>query len=128
MKKIILLILVGSLCFVSNSFSATEWGRDVVSSGELKLGTKGSADNELVIGLSPKVVAAYFTDGTTAGQAQWFTIGTAHPGGLHLYGTAQNLTNNYKKKFVPGATINKTLFALPAQPDSADDWSTGWAL
>jgi len=131
MKKIMLVLLllcVGSFYSTVNVFAAAANGPDVVSAGQLVLGTDSATTKSLTIGLSPKVVGAYFTNGTSTGTAQWFTIGAAHPGGLHLYGTAQNLTNNYKKKFTPGTTINKNLFALPAVPDSADDWSTGWAL
>lgn len=128
MKKItsLILALICVLAVSSTSFAAGF----LSSGGGLKLGAGGATTAPaIIIGLSPKVVAYYFTDGTTVGTAQWYAIGTGHPGGTAIYATAQDLNNLYKQDYTTGDTIDATLFALPSEPASAVEWSNGgWTL
>lgn len=114
MTSLLLAFAVSVLVFASSAMAYEKAG-----TGELQMGVPAMKP----IGLSPKVYGIYYTNGTDAGTAQWFAIGTAHPGGNEMYATAQNLTNNYKKTFTAGTTINSALFALPASPNSADAWT-----
>lgn len=128
MNKIIVLLTV--LCVFA--FTSNVFAYEVISTsgvaGKLEIGgSAGSEDTE--IGLSPKVVAIYFTNGTTQATAQWYAVGTVHPGGNEIFGTAQNLTNTYSKDYLTGTTINSTLYDLPTGPNSDVEWSdNGWEL
>lgn len=130
MKKIIssILVFAGVLALGSSAFAAQYTSAD--GEGGLKLGTgSATASPAIIIGLSPKVRASYITDGTDKGTAQWYAIGTVHPGGTELFGTAQNLNNVYKQTFTTGTTINDAFFELPATPNSASQWSdAGWSM
>lgn len=125
MKKLtfmlVFLIVLGSLSTVA---FATE---DVLSdASEL---TIGGNSTEIIIGLSPKVVARYINPGANDATAQWYSIATAHPGGNVKYGTAQNLNNVYRADFTTGTAINNTLLAIPSTQESASHWSeSGWKL
>ena len=130
MKKTAKMILVIACVLAMGSTAFAGAYTSAEGEGALALGA-GSATTApiLTIGLSPKVRASYFTDGTSAGTAQWYAIGTVHPGGTEVYGTAQNLNNVYKRTFTTGTTIDTAFFGLPSGPNSASDWSdNGWKL
>ncbi len=128
MKKIV----VFTFClFLVLPVSGVFADNDVTSSGgQLTLGsTAGASTNpQLIIGLSPKVVARYVTDGDSTVTAQWYAIGTVHPGGNLGYGTAQNLNNIYFMKYETGAATSTILDELPTTANSASDWSTSWDM
>ena len=123
MKKLAGLLTMVAMASLLFAGSAMAYENDSTGSLDFHAGTATA----LSIGLSPKVHAIYYTDGTDAGTAQWYAIGAAHPGGNTIYATAQNLTNTYSKSFTTGTTINAALFALPASKNSASAWSdAGW--
>jgi hypothetical protein len=79
----------------------------------------------VLIGLSPKVVAHYFTDGADDETAQWYAISTVHPGGNIAYGTSQDVNNIYMKWYVTGTTVADTVDNVPAERDAVVDADTG---
>ncbi len=131
MKKImftsLLLVFVGVLGFSGNVFA-----EDVLSSADadandpgLNIGATGAT--QLDIGLSPKVVARYVTDGTTTVTAQWYAVAAGHPGGNKMYCTGQNLNNIGSDDYLTGTTFTKTLLAIPTTKASEDAFETlGW--
>ena len=141
MKKNILTILA-ILVFSTSAFGA---GADVTSDGNLNIGgsadSDGVATKELGIGLSPKVNARYVTDGTDETTAQWYAIGTVHPGGKIGYGTAQDVNNIYMISYVTGSAVSTVLDTMPTEknpeegvdaegkPIAAATWTNnGWSL
>jgi hypothetical protein len=122
MKKMMIMLAAFAMAALFAGSSAMAFEK--AGFGTLEMGTTFAPGNSILnIGLSPKVYGVYFTDGVGASDAQWFTIGAGHPGGNELYGTAQNLTNTYKKKFEAGTTFAASIFELPTGPNSAEDWS-----
>lgn len=103
MKKI-MVVMLGVMLLAAPALAAN----DVTStSGTLTIGGGAKADGtgntaEMPIGLSPKVVARYVTNGTNEVTAQWYSIGTVHPGGNIGYATAQDVNNIYMKFFPTG--------------------------
>lgn len=136
MKKIILIVSI-SLFFASNAFAVnTDTGDGSITIGGGAL-ADGTDSPELTIGLSPKVVAHYISEGTTEETAQWYAIGTVHPGGNLGYGTAQDVNNIYMLWYVTGQGTDTITSEVPAEknpepagPDElAPDWTgNGWSL
>ncbi|MGE4578639.1 MAG: hypothetical protein AB7F21_03795 [Desulfuromonadales bacterium] len=136
MKKTLFAVL-SILLFASSAFAvATD-----TSSEELVIGggadNNGAATAELLIGLSPKVVGHYLTDGTTESTAQWYAIATVHPGGNIAYATAQDLNNVYMIWYVTGTDPVTSVENVPqtrnpdppAEGETATDWiGMGWSL
>jgi len=122
--KSIIVVMFSVLLFSTSVFAATN---DNATSGSLAIGganlANGNPSGDLSIGLSPKVFARYVTDGTTETTAQWYAIGTVHPGGNVGYATAQDVNNIYMKKFVTGdvtTTITDTIQETKAAVYDAD--------
>lgn len=128
MKKIIVLMTALFVAFSFTNVFAYEVLSTAGTDGKLELGAAASS-RSLEIGMSPKVVGIYFTDGTDQATSQWYAIGAVHPGGDEIYGTAQNLTNTYSKTYATGTAINSGLYDLPTGPNSDSEWVTnGWSL
>ena len=147
MNKTINYLLILALLLVSSSISFAENGADHTSDGNLNIGgtadSNGDATNTLNIGLSPRVMARYLTDGTSETTAQWYAIATVHPGGNVGYGTAQDVNNVYLSCYTTGddtATItdNIPVEKNPEPPGTTDaegnpvaaaTWTNnGWSL
>lgn len=129
-KKMLLMLML--LFFVSVNANAAA---DVPSvGGELDLftttaGMVTTGDEQSPIGLSPKVVARYKTSGTDATDTQWFAIGTLHPGGNKVFGTAQDVNNVYSQDHSTGTAVATSLDKIPALGQSSSVWSNaGWDL
>ncbi len=130
MKKMtVTLMTLFTVLILSSNVFAYEILSTAGTDGKLEVGGVTTGSAALEVGLSPKVVAIYFTDGTTQATAQWYAIGAVHPGGNEIFGTAQNLTNTYSKGYLTGTAINSGLYGLPTGPDSDSEWVTnGWEL
>lgn len=119
MKKIALtmlgLLLLSSAAFAANDVTATT-GTLTIGGGAL---ASGVASKDLSIGLSPKVVARYVTNGTTEITSQWYAIATVHPGGNVGYATAQDVNNIYMKAFVTGDVTTKITDTIQEEKDPA---------
>lgn len=119
MKKI-LVLSIALVMVAGSSFAATIDS----ASGKLTFGT--SAANTVLntegIGLSPKVVAIYNTDGTDQVTAQWYSIGTVHPGGNMAYATAQNMNNIFSQAYTTGDATATVLGTIPATNVSQTAW------
>lgn len=127
--KILSLMLFMMLALSANAFSAVIDS----SGGELDLFVAGTSvdanDGSAAIGLSPKVVAKYKSDGTNSTDTQWYAISAIHPGGNKVYGTAQNINNVYSQDHATGSNVDDSLDKIPASEDSAIDWSNNnWEL
>ena len=120
-KKIFLML------FVLFAFSLNANAAPIESAaGELTLPTSGS---DMVVGLSPKVVAYYLSNGAGETASQWFAISTLHPGGNTVYGTAQDVNNVYSKGYTTGDDPTTYFADIPTDPQSASVWSDeGWSL
>jgi hypothetical protein len=127
MKKVfmlsIALVLVASSSFALDLDSAD--GKLVFPAASV------GADNFLStegIGLSPKVVGKYVTDGTDNVTAQWYAIATVHPGGNMAYGTAQNVNNIFHKDYTTGDETATVLDTIPTTKASESEWTdNSWA-
>ena len=123
MKKIFVLSIV-LLLFAASSYAAT-----TSAEGELDLSGNVGGDSFNPIGLSPKVVAYYLSNGTTETASQWFAISTLHPGGNTVYATAQDVNNVYSKGYTTGDDPTTYFADIPTDPQSASVWSDeGWSL
>lgn len=126
--------ILSLLLFVMFALSANAFAAVIDSSGgELDLFVVGTSvdtnDGADAIGLSPKVVAKYKSDGTDSTDTQWYSIATIHPGGNKVYGTAQNINNVYSQDHATGSDVDASLDKIPASANSASDWSTNnWLL
>ena len=126
MKKIVVAVL-GVLVFSTSAFAAVN---DVTSTtGSLVI---GEGTRETSIGLSPKVVARYVTNGTADETAQWYAIATVHPGGNLGYGTAQDVNNIYMKCYTTGGGTADITGSIPVEPNpeppaDAEALPTDWA-
>jgi len=124
-----------SLCFMVMvacvlMFASFSFAEDVLSTdgtaGELNIGSNANS-TALAIGLSPKVVARYVTDGTTAVTAQWYAVAAAHPGGNAKYCTGQNLNNIGTASYATGTALDNTILNIPTTKDSEDAFAAlGW--
>jgi hypothetical protein len=133
--RIILLTLLSVLILSANAFavaSATDSESLTIGGGNDE---DGNATQEIKIGLSPKVVAHYFTDGTSTTTAQWYAIATVHPGGNVGYGTAQDVNNIYMQWYDTGSDAEAFVENIPNEKgapsaqDPPEDWSgMGWSL
>ena len=123
MSKLIVAVL-GVMVFSASAFAA---GDVTSTTGALTIGggalTSGVASATATIGLSPKVVARYVTDGTSETTAQWYAIATVHPGGNLGYGTAQDVNNIYMKCYTTGAGTDAITGTIPtvAEPKATTD-------
>ncbi|MGE4545139.1 MAG: hypothetical protein AB7D06_13615 [Pedobacter sp.] len=130
MKKI--LVLTVALMLVASGSFAFELLSTTGVDGKLGFGDSVGTDNILYtdgIGLSPKVVAKYATDGTDAVTAQWYSIATVHPGGNMAYGTAQNVNNIFSKSYTTGDETATVLDTIPVSKASESEWTTNeWNL
>lgn len=120
MKKTVAVTMLGLLLLSSTAFAVN----DVTSTtGVLTIGggalASGDASKDLSIGLSPKVVGRYVTNGTTEVTAQWFAIATVHPGGNVGYATAQDVNNIYMKAFVTGDVTTSITDTIQEEKDPA---------
>ncbi len=131
-------IIVAMFCVLLLSTSAFAEA-DVTSSGSLAIGgaalVSGDPSGDLNIGLSPKVFGRYVTDGDSEITAQWYAIGTVHPGGNVGYATAQDVNNIYMKKFITGDvtttitdTIQETKTAAVADDATQEEIDAATAL
>jgi len=128
MSKKTIFILLAVLLFASTAFSAEDLLSSAGTDGELGLGANSTA---LVIGLSPKVVARYLTEGTAANAqtSQWYAIGTVHPGGSMKYGTAQDLNNIYQDTYATGTAVTNAVLNISTVKASPTVWTgAGWEL
>lgn len=125
MKKIAVTML-GLLLLSSTAFAA---GPDVTATdgvlaiGGTNLASGAGASEDLSIGLSPRVVARYVTDGVSETTAQWYAIASVHPGGNVGYATAQDVNNIYMKAFVTGdvtTTITESIQTEKAPAAAAE--------
>lgn len=126
MKKLICIMAALALVGLSGTAFAA---KDLLSTtAQFQVGTANAA-NSIMFGLSPKVIARYVNPGTTDSTAQWYSIGTGHPGGTTLWGTAQDLNNIYSKTYVTGTEITTTLLNIATVKSSVTAWTgAGWAL
>lgn len=125
MKKLVLMSI--ALVLVAGSAFA-----EVVDSADGKLLFGDSAQNTTLgeggIGISPKVVARYVTDGTDQVTAQWYAVATVHPGGNEAYATAQNLNNILKRPYSTGDDTATVLTTIPETKASESDWAAEWVV
>ena len=121
MKKILVLSI--ALALVASSSLAAE-----IDSLDGKLTFGDSAAGTMLktegIGLSPKVVAKFTSDGFDEVTAQWFAIATVHPGGNLAYGTAQNVNNIFSKTYTTGDETATVLDTIPTSKASESEWTT----
>lgn len=124
MKKILVLSI--ALALMASSAFAFE---KTSASGKLTFGGSVTGTNLVAgIGLSPKVVARYVTDGTDQVTAQWYGAATVHPGGNQAYATAQNLNNILHAAYNTGDSTATILGTIPATKASQDAWPTTWTV
>jgi len=130
MKKIAIMLVVASILLSGNAFAENA---DATSQGKLVIGgTEGAngTSKAIEIGLSPKVVARYVTDGTDTVDAQWYAIAAVHPGGNQGYATAANLNNIASRNYTTGAAVSDITDAIPTTKTGewsiSDDPASGW--
>ena len=115
--KTIFLTIFTVFCLASSAFAVN----DLTDDGALEIGgatdSNGVATNSLIIGLSPRVTARYFTDGTNETAAQWYAIATLHPGGNVGYGTAQDVNNVFMRSYDAGAAVTTVTNTIPVTSD-----------
>lgn len=125
MKKILVLSIALAM-LATSSFAAEVKSED----GKLVFGdsAKDTNLNKGGIGISPKVVAKYVTDGTDQVTAQWYAAATVHPGGNEAYATAQNLNNILKRPYSTGDDTASVLDTIPTAKASESDWASDWKV
>jgi hypothetical protein len=126
MKKI--LSITVALLLMSSSAFALGQGVDQLgtfSVGGTNTGNPSLPAPTLSCGLSSKVHAIYYTDGTGPAPAQWYSIGTYHLGGTDVYATAQDITGLYKLRLgkVPGNLFEWA--GMPEDSTASATWSAG---
>ena len=126
MKKFVcLMVMFSAIGFASSAFAAA----DAISTTAVLQINAAGATNSIAFGLSPKVVARYVNPGTSSVTSQWYSIGTAHPGGTTKYGTAQDLNNIYSAAYATGTAIDNTILNIATDASSASAWvNAGWEL
>jgi hypothetical protein len=89
--------------------------------------------NTLTLNFSPAVVGQYLTDAVqTAGNKQWFSIGTFHGGGTMFYATSSDQTVVWKKarttdQTLDDAAIPETLTVVDVEVEGVLTTPEVWA-
>ncbi len=119
MKKIVLILMIVTLCFAANSFAAINITTAAAAAGvstndgEILFGDAGNID----IARASKGVKFGWSTGTLG-----YAIQTYHNSGTKLYGSAYDSTALYQKEVGPGFLE----FAEPSDSTSVAFEGDGW--